>query len=174
MGQPAIARTSPDYDAFAMLVQILGGQGDFESRLWQELRQKRGLVYGVGADLNSNASRGDVSVSLSANSANVMQSVKIVRGQLELLQRQPVSPTELLEARTRLVNSALLSEESISGQADELQNIAVNDLPLNYYQTLAQRYDRVTAKDIERVAKKYLRPDKLIEIFTGPPGPWSH
>lgn len=173
MGQPAIARTSPDFDAFTMLVQILGGQGDFESRLWQELRQKRGLVYGVGADLHSNASRGNVSVSLSAATNNVKQSVDIVRAQMELLQRTPVSPTELLEARTRLVNSALLSEESISGQADELQDIAVNGLPLDYYQTLSRRYARVTAKDIQRVAKKYLRPDKLIEIFTGPPGPWS-
>lgn len=174
LGQPAIARTSPDYDAFQLMVQILGGDGDFSSRLWQELRQKRGLVYGVSADLSANDSRGNVSVSLSAAPNNVTQSVAIVRRQLELLQRVPVSPTELVEARTRLVNSALLSEESISGQADELQDIAVNDLPLDYYQTLSQRYARVTAADIERVAKTYLHPDRLIEIFTGPRGPWSH
>ena len=48
LGQPAVGRNSPDYDTLLVLNQILGAGGAFESRLWQELRQKRGLVYGVG------------------------------------------------------------------------------------------------------------------------------
>ncbi len=47
LGQPALSRSSKDYDTFLVLNQILGGSGAFESRLWQELRQKRGLVYSV-------------------------------------------------------------------------------------------------------------------------------
>jgi zinc protease len=173
LGQPALARTSPDYDAMTVLVQILGGEGDFESRLWQQLRQQTGLVYSAGAGLHADADRGDLRIQLSAATNNVVPAITIVRRELERLQREPVSQTELLEARTRLVSTALLSEESADGQADELQDIALNRLPLDYYQTLSDRYARVTAADVQRVARKYLRPDKLIEVFTGPPGPWS-
>lgn len=173
LGQPALARTSPDYDAMTVLVQILGGEGDFESRLWQQLRQQTGLVYSAGADLHADADRGDLHIQLSAATNNVAPAITIVRRELERLQKEPVSQTELLEARTRLVSAALLSEESASGQADELQDIALNRLPLDYYQTLSDRYARVTAADVQRVARKYLQPEKLIEVFTGPPGPWA-
>ena len=59
LGQPAVSRSNPDYDTFLVLSQILGGSGAFESRLWQELRQKRGLVYSVGSSVDADADRGD-------------------------------------------------------------------------------------------------------------------
>jgi zinc protease len=173
LGQPAIGRASADYDAMTVLVQILGGQGAFESRLWQELRQKRGLVYSTQAVLNADADRGDLKIELNASPSNVLPAISLVRKELERLQSQPVSQTELLEARTRLVSTALLSEESSDGQADELMDVASNDLPLEYYRTLSDRYARVTAADVQHVAREYLHPGHLIEIFAGPQGPWS-
>ncbi|MDQ2991959.1 MAG: insulinase family protein, partial [Candidatus Eremiobacteraeota bacterium] len=173
LGQPALASTNPDYDTFALLSQILGGAGAFESRLWQQLRQTRGLVYGVSSELSADASRGDFRIELSASPSKVPQAVDLVRAQLLLLQSTPVSAIELLEAKTRLVSEALLSEESAGGQADELLDVASSGLPLNYYQTLAQRYARITPADIQRVAKVYLHPESLIQIYAGPRGPWS-
>jgi zinc protease len=173
LGQPALASTSPDYDALTVLNQILGGAGAFESRLWQELRQKRGLVYSVSSSTNANVARGDFEIEMSASSGNVEHAIQLVREQLLLLQTKPVTATELLEARTRLVSQSLLSEESAEGQADELLDVASNGLPLDYYQTLAHRYDRITPADIQRVATTYLHPNDLIEIFAGPRGPWS-
>ena len=173
LGQPALANTSPDYDAFTVMSQILGGAGAFESRLWQELRQKRGLVYSVASSTNASNVRGDFRVELSASPNNVAHAIDLVRRQLVLLQTKPVSATELLEARTRLVSGSLLSEESADGQADELLDVASNGLPLDYFQTLAERYARVTPADIQRVANAYLRPNDMIEIFAGPRGPWS-
>ncbi len=173
LGQPAIGRNSPDYDAMAVLVQILGGEGAFESRLWQELRQKRGLVYSSQAVLTADEYRGDLKIELNAAPSKVLPAISLVRRELERLQSQPVSETELMEARTRLVNTALLSEESSDGQADELMDVASNHLPLDYYRTLADRYARVSAADVQRVAREYLHPGQLIEIFAGPQGPWS-
>jgi zinc protease len=173
VGQTALARNNPDYDAFTVLTQILGGPGAFESRLWQELRQNRGLVYDVSADLSASADRGDFKIELNAAPRNVLPAIALVRNELDRLQTQPVSATELLEAKTRLVSTALLSEESAQGQADELMDIARNSLPLDYYRTLGDRYGRVSAADVQRVAKAYLHPDKWIEIFSGPSGPWA-
>lgn len=173
LGQPAVSRSSRDYDAFRLLSEIIGGSGYFESRLWQELRQKRGLVYSVSSRMKADRDRGDLEIVLNASPANVQPAIAIVRDQLERLRTQPITQTELNEAKIRLVSSALLNEASASGQLDEIGEIAQDDLPLNYYATLAQRYAAITPADIQRAAKEYLRPDRLIEVFSGPAGPWA-
>ncbi|HKU68783.1 MAG TPA: pitrilysin family protein [Candidatus Baltobacteraceae bacterium] len=173
LGQPAVARSSADYDTFSLLSEILGGSGYFESRLWQELRQTRGLVYSVGTRVKADRDRGDLEIMLSTSPANVRAAIGIVRDELQRLRTAPVSQTELQDAKIRLISAALLNEASASGQLDEIGEIAQNHLPLNYYATLAQRYAAITPADLQRAAKLYLRPDRLIEVFAGPAGPWS-
>lgn len=173
LGQPAVSRNSRDFDAFNLLNEIVGGSGYFESRLWQELRQKRGLVYSVSSEMKSDRDRGDFEIRLNASPDNVGPAIDIVRAQLERLRVEPVSPEELAEAKVRLVSEALLSEASADGQLDEVLQIEQNHLPLDYYKTLEQRYAGITAQDIQRVAKLYLQPDRLIEVFAGPLGPWA-
>ncbi|MBV8489623.1 MAG: insulinase family protein [Candidatus Eremiobacteraeota bacterium] len=173
LGQPAVARSSPDYDAFLVLNQILGGSGAFESRLWQELRQKRGLVYGVNSSLISNADRGDFRVELNASPDRVVEAVRFVREELERLQNEPVSATELAEAKVRLASNALLDEASSHGQAKQLLDIETYDLPGNYYATLNEHLAGITAADVQRVARTYLKPKELVEVYAGPSGPWA-
>ncbi|HEV3153465.1 MAG TPA: pitrilysin family protein [Candidatus Baltobacteraceae bacterium] len=173
LGQPAVSRNSRDYDTFNVLTELLGGAGYFQSRLFQELREKRGLVYGVGSRLKTDADRGDFEIQLSAAPANVPAAIDLVREQLERLRTQPVSASELEQAKVRLVSQALLDEASAEGQLSEVQTLAEDGLDLNYYRTLTQRYADITPADVQRVAKEYLQPDRLIEVFSGPAGPWA-
>jgi len=173
LGQAALSRTSKDYDTFLVLNQILGANGAFESRLWQGLRQKRGLVYSVGSSLSADADRGDFRIELSAPPDHVVEAVRFIREQLRLLQTQPVTQTELTEAKGRLVSGALLSEASADGQVEQLMDIATNDLPLDYYRTLNERFAQITAADVQRVARTYLHPNRLIQVYAGPPGVWE-
>lgn len=173
LGQPALARDNPDYPAFLVLNQILGASGNFESRLWQGLRQKRGLVYSVASSLHAARDRGDFRVELNANPGRVVEAVNFVRDAMKNLQQHPVTQTELQEAKLRLVGNALLEEASASGQASQLLDIGVSGLPLDYYTTLSERFAGVTAADVERVARRYLRPGHLDEIFAGPQGIWA-
>ncbi|MBV8197741.1 MAG: insulinase family protein [Candidatus Eremiobacteraeota bacterium] len=173
LGQPALPRSSHDYDTFLVLNEILGAGGAFESRLWQELRQKRGLVYNVSSSLEADADRGDFRIELNAAPGRVIAAVELVRRELERLQQEPVSVTELQEAKVRLVGNALLDEASSTGQARQLLDIATNDLPSDYYRTLNERFGRITAADVQRVARDYLRPNRLVEVFAGPSGPWA-
>jgi zinc protease len=174
LGQPAVASSSRDYDTFKLLTEMLGGPGYFQSRLWQELRQKRGLVYSVSTQVRSDKDRGDLEIQLNASPQNVPSAIDIVRAQLEKLRTQPVSETELQEAKVRIVSEALLNEASTSGQLDEVLEIAQDHLPLDYFSTLAQRYAGITPADVERVAKEYIEPDRLIQVYAGPEGPWSN
>jgi zinc protease len=173
LGQPALSRSNPDYDTFLVLNQILGGSGAFESRLWQELRQKRGLVYNVDSSLDADADRGDFRIEFNASPRRVVEAVEFVRHELTRLQDEPVSATELQEAKVRLVSNALLAEASSIGQAKQIMDIATNDLPLDYYRTLNERFARITAADVQRVARTYLHPNRLVEVYAGPAGPWT-
>ncbi len=173
LGQPALSRSNANYDTFLVLNQILGGNGAFESRLWQELRQKRGLVYNVSSSLDADADRGDFRVELNASPQRVVEAVDFVRQELQRLRNEPVSATELQEAKVRLVSNALLEEASASGQVKQLMDIASNGLPLDYYGTLNERFSRISAADVERVARAYLHPSSLVEVYAGPSGPWS-
>jgi zinc protease len=173
MGQPAVGRNSPDYDAFLVLNQILGAGGAFESRLWQELRQKRGLVYSVASSVEAGPDRGDFRIELNASPSRVVEAVDFVRTELRTLQTQPVTQTELDDAKLRLVSDALIDEASADGQVQQLLDIGTNDLPLDYYRTLNERFANITAADVEQVAKKYLDPSQLVEIYAGPMGAWS-
>jgi zinc protease len=173
LGQPAISRSNKDYNTFLVLNQILGGSGAFESRLWQELRQKRGLVYSVSSTLDADGDRGDFRVELNASPQRVVEAVSFVRRELQRLQQDPVSATELQEAKVRLVGNALLEEASSTGQAKQLLDIATNDLPVDYYRTLNERFARITPADVQRVARTYLKPASLVEVYAGPSGPWA-
>ncbi len=173
LGQPAVARTSPDYNTFLLLNQILGAPGAFGSRLWQELRQKRGLVYSAQSRLVADRDRGDFEIELEAEPQHVEAAVAIIRAQLRRLQDVPVGETELREAKLRLVGDALISEDSADGQAQQLLEIAENHLPLSYYGDLNERLARISAADVQRVAREYLEPDDLIAIYAGPSGPWA-
>ncbi|MHB8145877.1 MAG: M16 family metallopeptidase [Vulcanimicrobiaceae bacterium] len=173
LGQAALSRTNKDYDTFLVLNQILGASGAFESRLWQGLRQTRGLVYSVGSSLSADADRGDFRIELSAPPDHVVEAVRFIRDELHRLQTQPVTETELTEAKGRLVSGALLAEASADGQVGQLMDIATNGLPLDYYRTLNERFARITPADVERVAKTYLHPNRLIQVYAGPAGPWE-
>lgn len=173
LGQAVMPRTSEDYEAFALLAQILAGPGAFESRLMNEMRQKRGLVYSVSSRVDADRDRGDFIITLSAAPQKVASAVKFVRAQLLRLQSEPPSQLELTDAKARLVSGTLLSQESPSSELAQLNDLRLFGLPDTYYTTLNERYAHVTAADVQRVAKKYLRPDDLIEIYSGPAGPWS-
>jgi zinc protease len=103
----------------------------------------------------------------------VVEAVEFVRRELSNLQNEPVSATELQEAKIRLVGNALLEEASSTGQAKQLLDILTNDLPIDYYRTLNERFARITPADVQRVARAYLHPSQLVEVYAGPSGPWA-
>ena len=174
LGQPAVARNNPDYDTFLVLNQVLGASGSFESRLWQELRQKRGLVYSIGSSVSSSDERGNFHIEFNASPARVVEAVRFVRSELERLRNSPVTATELEEAKLRLVSNALLDEESSEGQVQQILDIATNGLPTDYYRSQSERFAKITTGDVQRVARRYLEPNELVQIYAGPPGVWAN
>ena len=173
MGQPAVSRNSPDYDTFLVLNQILGAGGAFESRLWQEMRQKRGSVYSVTSSVEASRDRGDFKVEMDAPASRAAEAVDFVRTELVTLQTHPVTQTELGDAKLRLVSNALLDGSSADGEARQLLDIGTNGLPLDYYRTLNERFANITAADVERVAKNISTRPRSSRSTPGRWGRWA-
>jgi len=168
LAQPAPPRESPDYYSLTVLNTILGESGKFDTRLLQQIRVRRGLVYNVSSSYDAAKYRGFLNFHLSATPANVRPAVALLKAQLRDLQQNGVSQTELDHAKKYIAASTLLHEQSIRGIAEDVANIGASDLPLTYYQTRQANFNRLTAADIQRAAKDYLKPDNLVEVYTGP------
>jgi zinc protease len=167
LGQPAPAEGDVDADAFMLADALLDDQS-FASRLFVEVRQKRGLVYNIGTTYSSDRDRGTWVASFRAVPSKVDAAEALVRDQVKRLQNELVDPEELRRCATRQAARILLAEQATAAIASDLMNIGTDRLAADYYSTLAERYARVTPADVRRAARTYFHPDHFVEIRTGP------
>lgn len=168
LGENAVTRSNPDFYSFNVLSGILGGGGSFDTRLMDELRTKRGFVYGISSTLDVSRDRGLFAITFSSNPKNVRSADAVVKTELNRIRTTPVTADEVARARTKIIAGALVSEESTGALVGRVENIAMNRLPLDYYADLGSHYNAITPADILRVAKTYIHPDRMVEVYTGP------
>jgi len=167
LGSTALTVGNPDRVAFQLMNAILGG-GGFDSRLMNEVRVNRGLVYSISSNLHAGVERGTWTLQFRSAPAKTKEALAVVTHEIERIQTEPVTQAELDRQRIRLTASTAIGEESTQAIVGDINGLARNGLPLDSYATLAKRYAAVTPADIERVAKTYLHPENLVEVLTGP------
>ena len=167
-GQRGIGVGDDDYFAAVLLNQIIGG-GSFESRLMQEVREKRGLTYGVYSYLYSrdlaNAYMGSVS---SAND-RIAEAITVIRDQWRLAAEEGVTPEELDAAKTYLTGAYPLRFDGNSTIAGILVGMQLIGLEPDYVNTRNDRVESVTLEDVKRVAGELMDPDALHFVVVGKP-----
>jgi zinc protease len=168
LGMRAVARPSPDYPELDVIDELLGPDGGFDTRLMDQLRTKRDLVYGASSSLESDRFRGTFDIRLTAEPKKMNEAVEVVREQLARLQDDPVGPFELDRAKTKIVARGLVAEESTETIAARVHGIGVDHMPLDYEVQLPDRFSRIDGADILRTAQKYLTPHSMIEVYEGP------
>ena len=166
--QPGIDRDDPDFFAAYLLNHILGG-GGFESRLMTEVREKRGLTYGVYSYLSipDNASIWAGGVS-SAND-RVAEAISVIRDEWARMRNDGVTEQELQDAKKYLTGAYPLRFDGNGPIADIAVNMQIDDLPTDYITTRNDKVNAVTLEQINRVAKERLDPDKLTFVVVGRP-----
>ena len=164
--QAAPGRDDPDRMAMALLDEVLGGNGELDSRLGTEVRRRRGLAYTFGTYYDADNSR--FFVYFEAPRARFRAARAAVRDVIGGARTHPVTSEELERARYKLLASALRDESNPSGILDRLSAAARNHQPPEDLQTLAARYDAVTLADVRRVARTRLTADKMLEVDEGP------
>ncbi|HBR67759.1 MAG TPA: insulinase family protein, partial [Rhodospirillaceae bacterium] len=168
MIQPGIKHTDPDFHMAQIMNFTLGGSG-FGSRLMEEVREKRGLTYGVYSGLYHTYRFNGISVSTSTANANVRQVLDIIKAEWKKMLETPVTQTELDNAKSYLVGSLPLSLTSTDSIASTLLTIQADSLPIDYLDQREKAIKEAKIEDITRVAKRLLAPNKFVTVLVGKP-----
>jgi zinc protease len=165
VGHIGVRRDHPDYMALNLAVRILGGEG--ANRLHQVLRTERGLTYGASADMDTLREGGAFEASTNTRSEATGEALRLMVDEFWRLQRERVGERELAEAKAYLAGSFPLTIETPDAIATQVLNVLFYGLPVEQLQSFRQRVNAVTTDDIERVARLYLRPDRLSIVLVG-------
>jgi len=166
-GQAGIARDDPDWYVASLLNEIMAG--GFGSRLTEEIREKRGLVYGVYAYLLPLDHAPLVMGGLATQNARVAESLDILRQEWKRMAEDGPTEAELADARTYLLGSFPLRLTDSGGTASVLMSLQENDLPIDYLERREALFRSVTLADMRRVAKRLYRPELLTVVVVGTP-----
>ena len=165
VGHLGISRKHQDYMAVNLAIRILGGEGS--NRLHQVLRTERGLTYGAQANMDTHKESGDFEAETNTRSDATAEVLRLIVDEFWRLQRERVNSRELDGAKAYMTGSFPLTIESPEAIAMQVVNSLFYGLPLDDLQNFRERVNAVTPDDIQRVAKLYLRPDRLSVVLVG-------
>jgi zinc protease len=162
-----LTRSNPDYYALELGNHVLGG-GFYATRLYQDLRERTGLVYYVISSFDFGRTRSLYVVSYGCDPPNVNKARDIVKRDLRGMQVAPVPPEQLQLAKALLLREIPLKESSMEAIAQGLLHRATHDLPLDELILAAHKYVELTAEQVKAAYAKWLRPGDLVEVTEGP------
>jgi len=161
------SRYSPDFFADMLLNHILGG-GGFSSRLMDEVREKRGLVYGVYSYFVPLAAPGPFVVSLKTRADQTTQALRVVRRVMRDMAAGHITAKELAAAKANLAGGFPHRMDSNAKRVSLMSMIGFYGLPLDYLQRWQARIRGVTLAEVRAAAARFLDPGAWNEVTVGP------
>jgi zinc protease len=167
MGHIGVAISNPDHLALNVMNGILGGN-QFTSRIMERVRSDEGLAYDASSTFPAGTYYESLfSAGFQSKSPSVAQSMAIVIEEMERLRSAKVSAEELSVAINHAVETVPGRFSTAGQKAGQFATDFYTKLPADYWQTYRRRVSAVTVDELQRVARKYLQPDKLVILAVG-------
>lgn len=166
--QAGIERHHPDFFPAYVLNHILGGSG-FTSRLTQEVREKRGLTYGVYSYLAPYDYASVYGGSVSSANDRIKTAIEVIQDEWRIMAETGISEQELDEAKKYLTGAYPLRFDGNGRIANMLVGMQMENLPIEYPLTRNDKVNAVTMEQVNSVAKWLLKPDDLRFVIVGKP-----
>ena len=167
-GHSGIPRDDPDFFPAFVANEIFGGSG-LQSRLSLEVREKRGLTYGIGSYL-LNFDHADIIIGQMASANDrIGAAIDVIRDEWGKVAEEGVTEDELDTAKTYLTGAYPLRFDSNASIARILVGMQIDELPIDYIKTRNAKVEAVTLDDVRRVVKRLYRPDDLRFVIVGQP-----
>jgi predicted Zn-dependent peptidase len=167
IGLPTVKRDSPDQYALEVMNEILGGSG-FTSRITKTVRSNEGLAYSAGSALSIGVYYpGRFRAGFQSKSRTVSYATDLVLGEIRKIRETPVTGEELETIKNSIIQTF---PSSFASKAQSMAIFASDEYTRRdptYWTTYRERIQAVTAADVERVAKTYLVPEKLVVLVVG-------
>jgi zinc protease len=159
---PGLKRDDPDFFTAYLVNHIFGG-GSFDSRLYEEVREKRGLAYGVGTSLSTRDHSGIVGGGTATRYDRAQTTIEVIEAELKRMAQEGPTEKELEKARAYIKGSYAINNLDTSGKiASVLVAIQDSDLGLDYIDQRAGYIEAVTLEDAKRVARELYSADPTI------------
>jgi predicted Zn-dependent peptidase len=159
LGGRGISRHDERRFALRVLEGVLGGTSS--SRLFQEVRERRGLAYSVFSFASQHADTGEVGLYVGTRPENLREAVATIASELQRAVEDPASPAELDRSRENLKGRIVLSLESTSARMNRLGSALLGEMPIYSVDEIVQRIDAVTTEDLAQLAQELFVPETL-------------
>ncbi len=168
LGYPGIKRGDPDLFPLYVGNYILGG-GGFVSRLTEEVREKRGLVYSVYSYFMPMAELGPFQIGLQTKKDQANAALKLVHETLDKFLKNGVTEKELIAAKANIIGGFPMRIDSNGKILDYLSVIGFYKLPLNYLDEYNKKVASVTTAQIKEAFNRRLKPENFVTVIVGDP-----
>lgn len=166
LGHGGLPRNHPDIHA-VMVTNVLFG-GKFTSRLNLNLRERHGFTYGVNSLFARRRGPGPFSIRAAVATDVAGAAVRETLHEIERLHQSPPDAEELRETQDYMLGVFAYTLQTITDVGNRLESLVVHDLPDDYYDTYPGVLGEVTAEEILDVARRHIRPDRLVIVACGP------
>jgi len=159
-------RNNPDYYAIAVFNEAFGG--GFSSRLFNDIRTKRGLAYNVGGGIGTNFGHpGILRFVMGTKSQSTIESVRAMDEDIDNLAKEPITDEEIKHAKDAILNAFIFRLDSPDKVLAERTTYEFYGYPADWLDKYPAEIQKVTAADVNRVAAKYLHRDQLAVLIVG-------
>jgi zinc protease len=156
----------PDFEAFQVMNFIFGA-GAFGSRLFERIREEEALAYVVNSAIDVTRRPGAMYIHLGTRPRNVESAIEALREEIERMVSADVTDEEMELTKNFLRSILPFRMQTYFQIAEQLGDLVFFDLPMDYYDTQADRLDRITKQDVLTAARKYLDPDNSCMVVVG-------
>ncbi len=170
LAQLGITRNDPDYAALYLGNQILGG-GGFGTRLMEEVREKRGLAYGIYSSFSPMAARGPFTIRVQTKAEQTEGTLALIQQLVRNYLEQGPSAEELAMSQKEITGSFPLSTASNADIAGELGNIGFYGLPLTFPEDFMAAIPRLTHQQVRDALQRHLSASDFVVVSAGPDVP---
>lgn len=165
LGKRFVNRTHADYFELLLLNQVLGGY--FGSRLMKNIREEKGLTYGIYSSVN--AFKNDCLFSIGADVGKEKKELALteIKRELSRLIEVPIDENELTAAKNHFLGNLQLEVANPFACTDKIKNIRLNNLGDSFYKSLFARIQASNSKNLQSLAERYFIPDDLTVVCVG-------
>lgn len=164
-GKRSVLRSHEDYVSILFVSHILGGY--FGSRLMKNIREEKGLTYGISASIHGMRHDGYLIIGADVNKENIDLTFDEIRKELKMLRTSFISEDELETSRNHFIGSLQSEITTPFAHADKIKTIVLYNLNEDHYQNIIRKIDAITPAEIAEISERYYHEDSFVQVAVG-------
>ena len=165
LGKKSLLKSDPTYFDLQILNHVLGGF--FGSRLMKNIREEKGLTYGIYSSINAFQNESLLTIGADVDKGNLTLAIQEIKNELKKLRTEEIEPQELTLAKNHFIGSLQSDMANPFSVAEKVKNIQIFNLPKNFYQNLIDRVDQIASSEIKQAAESHFHEDSFFEVTIG-------